>query len=61
MPGGANPEITVKGAPNRNGAYSKVRRGSAWIEADYRSACRHRFEPERSSDHIGFRVAAVRL
>lgn len=32
MPGGTDPEMTVKGSPNRDGTYSKVRRGSAWIE-----------------------------
>jgi formylglycine-generating enzyme required for sulfatase activity len=61
MPGGTDPEMTVKGAPNRDGTYSKVRRGNAWIENDFRPAFRLRYEPERRSDHIGFRVAAVRV
>ena len=60
IPGGTDPEMTVKGAPNRDGTYSKVRRGSAWIEDDARAAFRLRYEPERRSDHIGFRVVAVR-
>ena len=31
-PGGSDPEMTVKGVPDRDGTYSEVRRGSAWIE-----------------------------
>jgi formylglycine-generating enzyme required for sulfatase activity len=63
LPGGADPEQTMKGIPNRDGSYSKVRRSGAWIEEGRfnRSAARLRFEAERSSDHIGFRVVAVRL
>ena len=61
--GGADPDLSGKpGERNRDGTYSRVRRGGAWIEDGWanRSAMRLRFEPERSSDHIGFRVAAVR-
>ena len=41
--------------------YSRVRRGGAWNDPARfcRSALRLRYEPERSSDHIGFRVALV--
>ena len=48
--------------PNRDGTYSRVRRGGAWNDPARfcRSAFRLRYEPERNSDHIGFRVAAVR-
>ena len=63
LPGGADPDLSsVKGMMNRDGTYSRVRRGGAWTDAGMflRSAFRLRFEPERRSDHIGFRVAAVR-
>lgn len=63
LPGGADPDLSSEpGAPNRDGTYSRVRRGGAWIEQGWacRSAARLRFEPERRSDHIGFRVIAVR-
>ena len=62
LPGGTDPDLsTVKGAPNRDGTYSRVRRGGAWIEPRWacRSACRLRYESDRRSDHIGFRVFAV--
>jgi sulfatase modifying factor 1 len=38
-----------------------VRRGGCWADEGWpcRSAFRLRFEPERSHDHIGFRVVAV--
>jgi formylglycine-generating enzyme required for sulfatase activity len=61
LPGGVDPDVQVKGEPNRDGSYSRVRRGGAWNDAGVfcRSALRLRYEPERSSDHIGFRVALV--
>jgi len=61
LPGGADPDVQVKGEPNRDGSYSRVRRGGAWNDEAHwcRSALRLRYEPERSSDHIGFRVALV--
>ena len=61
LPGGTDPEMTLKGVPNRDGSYSRVRRGGAWNDAAVfcRSAMRLRYEPERRSDHIGFRVALV--
>lgn len=51
----------VPGVMNRDGAYSRVRRGGAWIEPAWacRSACRLRYGPPRRSDHMGFRVVAV--
>jgi len=64
LPGGTDPDLyEVKGTPNRDGTYSRVRRGGAWIEEGWtcRSAFRLRYEPERSSDHIGCRVVAVQL
>jgi sulfatase modifying factor 1 len=64
LPGGTDPDvIDVKGIPNRDGSYSRVRRGGAWIEegAFCRSALRLRYEPERVSDHIGFRVVLVQV
>lgn len=63
LPGGTDPDLSVeKGEMNRDGTYSRVRRGGAWIEQGWacRSAMRLRYEPERRSDHIGFRVVAVR-
>jgi formylglycine-generating enzyme required for sulfatase activity len=63
LPGGNDPDLhLLKGTPNRDGTYSRVRRGGAWSDDGWpcRSACRIRFEPERRSDHIGFRVVAVR-
>jgi formylglycine-generating enzyme required for sulfatase activity len=62
LPGGADPDLSrMKGAANRDGSFSRVRRGGAWTDDGWpcRSAARLRFEPERRSDHIGFRVAAV--
>jgi formylglycine-generating enzyme required for sulfatase activity len=62
LPGGSDPDLSnVKGAINRDGTYSRVRRGGAWIESygDSRSARRLKYEPERRSDHIGFRIVAV--
>lgn len=64
LPGGEDPDLSGrKGATNRDGTYSRVRRGGAWNDPGSfcRSACRLRYEPERRSDHIGFRVAAVRV
>ncbi|MCC7044776.1 MAG: formylglycine-generating enzyme family protein [Acidobacteria bacterium] len=59
LPGGTDPDLSDRlGVQNGDGSFSRVRRGGAWIEADWtcRSACRLRYEPHRSSDHIGFRV-----
>ena len=62
LPGGTDPDLSgVRGTPNRDGSYSRVRRGGAWNDDAWacRSALRLRYEPERRSDHIGFRVVAV--
>ncbi len=62
LPGGDDPDLSDrKGVANRDGTFSRVRRGGAWNdEGKYlRSAFRLRYEPERRSDHIGFRVVAV--
>ena len=62
LPGGLDPDLSSqRGEPNRDGSYSRCRRGGAWNDlAEFcRSAFRLRFEPERRSDHIGFRVVAV--
>jgi formylglycine-generating enzyme required for sulfatase activity len=62
LPGGDDPDLSSnKGTMNRDGTYSRVRRGSAWTDDGWasRSAFRQRFEPERRYDHIGFRVAVV--
>ena len=63
LPGGVDPDVQVKGEPNRDGSYSRVRRGGAWNDEApwHRSAMRLRYEPERRSDHIGFRVVLVAL
>ncbi len=63
LPGGDDPDLSrVRGAMNRDGTFSRVRRGGAWTDNGWpcRSAFRARFEPGRRSDHIGFRVVAVR-
>jgi formylglycine-generating enzyme required for sulfatase activity len=62
LPGGVDPDVQVRGEPNGDGSYSRVRRGGAWNDPARfcRSALRLRYEPHRSSDHIGFRVALVR-
>ncbi len=46
---------------NGTGSVCRVRRGGCWADEGWtcRSAFRLRFEPERRSDHIGFRVVAV--
>ena len=62
LPGGADPDLSsIQGPPNRDGSFSRVRRGGAWCDDGWahRSAFRLRFEPERRADHIGFRVALV--
>jgi formylglycine-generating enzyme required for sulfatase activity len=62
LPGGADPDLwSTKGAMNRDGTFSRVRRGGAWCDdgEPCRSARRLRYEPERRYDHIGFRVAVV--
>ena len=61
LPGGTDPELTQPGVMNRDGTYSRVRKGGAWNDAPkyVRSGMRLRYEPERRSDHIGFRVVAV--
>jgi formylglycine-generating enzyme required for sulfatase activity len=62
LPGGTDPDpYALKGLPNRDGTYSRVRRGGAWVEPGWacRSACRLRYESHRRSDHIGFRVFVV--
>jgi formylglycine-generating enzyme required for sulfatase activity len=58
LPGGTDPDLSVV----LGSMQSRVRRGGAWCDEGQpcRSARRLRFEPERRSDHIGFRVAAVR-
>jgi sulfatase modifying factor 1 len=64
LPGGSDPDLSDRpGVQNGDGTYSRVRRGGAWIEADWacRSACRLRYEPHRGSDHIGFRVVVVEV
>jgi sulfatase modifying factor 1 len=66
LPGGTDPDMYDRkstAAANRDGTYSRIRRGGCWADEGWpcRSAFRVRFEPERSHDHIGFRVVAVRL
>jgi formylglycine-generating enzyme required for sulfatase activity len=61
LPGGTDPFVDTRGVPNRDGSYSRVRRGGAWNDGPEfcRSAMRLRYEPERRSDHIGFRVVCA--
>ena len=65
LPGGTDPDLYEARATalvNRTGDTSRVRRGGCWADAGWpcRSAFRLRVEPHRRSDHIGFRVVAVR-
>jgi sulfatase modifying factor 1 len=65
LPGGADPDLhdaKATATANRTGDCSRSRRGSACTDDAWasRSAFRHRFKPKRRSDHIGFRVVAVR-
>lgn len=62
LPGGSDPDLSsTRRTANRDGTYSRVRRGGAWDDDGWpcRSTFRLRYEPERRSDHIGFRVVAV--
>lgn len=62
LPGGTDPDVyDTRGVPNRDGSYSRVRRGGAWNDEGWvcRSALRLKYEPDRNSDHIGFRVVVV--
>jgi sulfatase modifying factor 1 len=65
LPGGVDPDL-LSAKPsaerNRDGTFSRVRRGGCWADPGWpcRSAFRLRFEPERRADHIGFRVVLVR-
>jgi sulfatase modifying factor 1 len=62
LPGGVDPDLSeTPGTANRDGTWSRVRRGGAFNdEGKYcRSAMRLRYEPERRSDHIGFRIVAA--
>ena len=62
LPGGTDPDLSsVRGAPNRDGTFSRVRRGGCWTDDGWacRSAFRLRFPPEQRYDHIGFRVVIV--
>jgi formylglycine-generating enzyme len=64
LPGGVDPDLRgVVGQRNRDGTYSRVRRGGAWIESARfcRSASRLPYEQPRRSDHIGFRVFVVEV
>jgi formylglycine-generating enzyme required for sulfatase activity len=64
LPGGTDPDLSTKqGERNRDGTYSRVRRGGAFVEEGWpnRSACRIRYEPQRRSDHIGFRVIVAQV
>ncbi len=63
LPGGTDPDLSgARGTPNRDGTFSRSRRGGAWSDEGWpqRSAFRQRYEPDRRADHIGFRVVAVR-
>ncbi len=63
LPGGIDPDLySVQGTPNRDGTYSRVRRGGAWTDDGkfLRSALRLRYEPPRGADHIGFRVVVIK-
>jgi formylglycine-generating enzyme required for sulfatase activity len=60
LPGGADPDLSDRKPPaNRDGTFSRVRRGGSWLDdkgAYCRSALRVRFEHHRRYEHLGFRV-----
>jgi formylglycine-generating enzyme required for sulfatase activity len=65
LPGGTDPDLhdlPWKATRSESGTISRVRRGGCYADDGWpcRSAFRLRFEPDRSHDHIGFRVVAVR-
>jgi formylglycine-generating enzyme required for sulfatase activity len=65
-PGGVDPDFGAakdRAEPNKDGSFSRVRRGGCYADPGWacRSAFRLRFEPERAHDHIGFRIACVRI
>ncbi len=60
--GGLDPDLSgVLGVRNSDRTYSRVRRGGGFSDDGQacRSARRHRYEPDRRADHIGFRAVAV--
>lgn len=64
LPGGVDPDFYAARSTatlNRDGTVSRIRRGGCWADNGWpcRSSFRARFEPERRSDHIGFRIVAV--
>ena len=62
LPGGDDPDLSaIKGSANRDGTFSRARRGGNWgDDGKYcRSAYRLRYEPQRRADHIGFRIVVV--
>jgi formylglycine-generating enzyme required for sulfatase activity len=66
LPGGVDPDLHAAESTatrSEHGDVSRVRRGGCWADSGWpcRSAFRLRFEPERRHDHIGFRVALVRI
>ena len=64
LPGGTDPDLSGRrGAQNRDGTFSRVRRGGGFTDDGLacRSARRHRYEPERRADHIGFRIIAAKV
>jgi sulfatase modifying factor 1 len=66
LPGGTDPDLSSakqSAARSVDGSVSRVRRGGSWADAGSacRSACRSRFEPERRSNQVGFRVIAMRV
>ena len=64
LPGGVDPDLSrVPGERNGDGTHSRIRRGGAWIESARfcRCAARLRYEPHRSSDHIGFRIIVAEV
>jgi len=66
LPGGKDPDLRdakATATKSEHGDISRSRRGGCWCDPGWpcRSAFRLRFEEERRYDHIGFRVAAVKL
>jgi formylglycine-generating enzyme len=62
LPGGSDPDLSqarTTAARNGDGSLSRSRRGGCWADEGWpcRSAFRARYEPERRTEHVGFRVA----
>jgi sulfatase modifying factor 1 len=63
LPGGTDPDLSSAKQSSMAGGGSRIGRGGSWADAGSacRSAYRSRFEAERRSNQVGFRVVAMRV